>query len=187
MARPAPLGPLVRQHVYACKDGYVVGYIAGGAQAGLVASSRALTEWANSLGYAGELKDYDWTKMDFGSMSQAELDRVQDALKPFLLSRTKAEIMAKAVEKSLVMVPVNNARDVLESPQYRAREFFHCVEHPELGRALTYPGFPIKMTEFSYQTPRRAPLAGEHNEEIYRGELGLSPEELVRLKAQRVI
>jgi crotonobetainyl-CoA:carnitine CoA-transferase CaiB-like acyl-CoA transferase len=187
MARPAPLGPLVRQHVYACKDGFVVGYIAGGAQAGLVASSRALTEWANGLGYAQELQDYDWTKMDFGTVPQAELNRVQDAMKPFLLSRTKAEIMEKAVDKALVMIPVANAKDIRESPQFKARDFYVPVEHPELGEVITYPGFPIKMTAFSYKPPRRAPLVGEHNEEVYIGELGLSREELARLKANGVI
>ena len=187
MARPAPLGPLSRQHVYACKDGFVVGYIAGGAQAGLVASSRALTEWANSLGYAQELQDYDWTKMDFGTVPQAELNRVQDAMKPFLLSRTKAEIMGKAVEKALVMIPVADARDTMESPQFKARDFFVPIEHPELGEAITYPGFPIKMTGMFYKPQRRAPLIGEHNEEIYVRELGLSREELARLKANGVI
>jgi crotonobetainyl-CoA:carnitine CoA-transferase CaiB-like acyl-CoA transferase len=187
MARPEPYGPLVRQHVYACKDGHVVGYIAGGAQSGLVASSRALTEWANSLGYAEDLRDYDWTKMDFGTMPQSDLDRVQDGLQPFLMSRTKAEIMAKAVEKSLVMIPVNNAQDVFESPQLRARGFFQPVDHPELGQALTYPGFPITITGFTDRPQRRAPLVGEHNEEIYLGELGLSRDEMARLKTAQVI
>ena len=185
--RPAPLGPLVGRYVYACKDGFVLGYLQGGAQAGMVLSSQALTEWANSYGYALELKDYDWTKLDFGTVPQSELSRVQDTLQTFLLTRTKAEIMEKAVEKAILLFPVTDAKDLLESPQFKAREFFVPVAHPELGRSITYPGFPVKVSGQPYRVRRRAPLIGEHNEEVYIGELGLSRKELARLKADKVI
>ena len=194
-ARPAPLGNVLTQHVYPCKDGFVLGFILGGAQAGNVASSRALTEWANSFSYALGLKDYDWTKFDMATVAQSEVTRVQEALGSFLLTRTKAEIMEKAVEKSILFVPITDARDVTASPQFKAREFFLQVAHSEStsasldasGPPLTYPGFPVKITGFPYKPQRRAPLIGEHNEEIYVGELGLTNEELARLKASRVI
>jgi len=186
-ARPAPLGTLLVQHVYACQDGSTQGYIFGGAQAGVVASSRALTEWANSHGYALELNDYDWTKLDMGSVPQSEMSRVLGAIQKFLLTRTKAEIMEKGVERSILTMPITDAKDVMESPQFKAREFFVPVAHPELGQAITYPGFPIKVAGLPYKPQRRAPFVGEHNEEVYIGELGLSGEELARLKASKVI
>ena len=186
-ARAAPLGTLLVQHVYACKDGFAQGYIFGGAQAGLVASSRALAEWANSFGYALELKDYDWTKLDMGTVPQAEMSRVLGTLQTFLLTRTKAELMEKGVEMSILTMPITDARDVVESPQFRAREFFTEAAHPELGGAITYPGFPVKVSGLPYLVRRRAPLIGEHNEEVYIEELGFSREELARLKASQVI
>jgi len=186
-ARPAPLGTVLSQEIYACKDGFAGGFIQGGAQAGQVLSSRALTEWAHSFGYALELKDYDWTRLDLGTMPQSEINRVQGALQAFLLTRTKAEIMEKGVEKAILMVPATDAEDIMQSPQFEDRGFFVPVAHPELGQAITYPGFPIKMTGFPYQPQRRAPLIGEHNEEVYIGELCLSREQLARLKANWVI
>ena len=42
------------------------------------------------------------------------------------------------------------------------------------------------MSETPYQLAR-APLLGEHNEDIYANELGLRPEEVSRLKAAKVI
>ena len=186
-ARPAPLGTLASQHVYACKDGFALGYILGGAQAGFVISSRALTEWANSLGYALELRDYDWTKLDTGSTPQSELNKVQDALQIFLLTRTKAEIMDKGVRKAIQMVPINDAKDIMESPHFKATEFFVSVEHPELSKAITYPGSGVRVSGLPHRVRRRAPLIGEHNEEIYVGELGLPREELSRMKANNVI
>jgi len=59
--------------------------------------------------------------------------------------------------------------------------------HPELNDRLTFPGFPMKVTGFNYQLQRRAPFLGEHNEDIYQGELGLTRQELVLLKTQGVI
>ena len=186
-ARPAPLGPLLTQQVYACKNGFALGYLQGGAHAGMVISSRELTAWANSLGYALELKDFDWTKLDMANIPQSELNRLQDIMQTFLLTRTKLELMEKGVERAIWMIPVTDAKDVMNSPQFKAREFFVPVEHPELSETITYAGLPMKISGFPYRPQRRAPLIGEHNEDVYIGELGFSSEELARLKANEVI
>jgi crotonobetainyl-CoA:carnitine CoA-transferase CaiB-like acyl-CoA transferase len=165
-ARPEPLGVLATKRVYPCKDGYVYAMIAGGAQAGMVASSKAMTRVANRNGYALELKDYDWTKLDYSSVSQEEVNRIQDALNDFFLSRTKQELFDEAIKNSILIVPINDVTDIMKSPQLEARKFFVAVQHPELGESITYPGFPIKITGFTYHPQRRAPLIGEHNEEI---------------------
>jgi crotonobetainyl-CoA:carnitine CoA-transferase CaiB-like acyl-CoA transferase len=52
---------------------------------------------------------------------------------------------------------------------------------------MTYPGGFIKSTEMTCGIRRRAPLIGEHNEEIYKKELGLSAEELMVLKQSGII
>jgi len=49
------------------------------------------------------------------------------------------------------------------------------------------PGVPIKFSETPGKIERRPPLLGEHNEEIYRGLLGLSSEELAQLQEENVI
>jgi len=61
------------------------------------------------------------------------------------------------------------------------------VEHPELGETITYVGSPYKMTVAPWRISRRAPLIGEHNREIYEGELGLSPKHTRLLKEAGVI
>ena len=58
----------------------------------------------------------------------------------------------------------------------------------ELGDTITYPGWPVKWTELSpYKPQRRAPLIGEHNQEVYEKEMGLSPEQVVQLKSKEVL
>jgi crotonobetainyl-CoA:carnitine CoA-transferase CaiB-like acyl-CoA transferase len=59
------------------------------------------------------------------------------------------------------------------------------VEHPTRGK-FTLPGWPVKMSA-SYVKVDRAPLLGEHNEEVYAAWLGFSARDLEDLKAQEVI
>ncbi len=75
--------------------------------------------------------------------------------------------------------------DLLESAQYRARGFFREVDHPVAGR-LTYPGIPFKLDEADWDLGR-APLLGEHNEEVYCGRLGYSKADLTVLRDRNVI
>ena len=82
---------------------------------------------------------------------------------------------------------VYTAEDLLRDPQLQARDFFVDVEHPELGRSFAYPGGPYTLSETPWRLTRRAPLLGEHNLEIYGGELGLSREQIASLLAAGVI
>jgi crotonobetainyl-CoA:carnitine CoA-transferase CaiB-like acyl-CoA transferase len=76
-------------------------------------------------------------------------------------------------------------RDLLKAPRLKARGFFQEIDHPIAGR-LIYPGPPFRSEAMPWQAVR-APLLGEHNEEVYCGELELSREELVVLRASGII
>ncbi len=80
---------------------------------------------------------------------------------------------------------VHTLADLLQSEQLRAREYFQEVEHPVAGRR-TYPGPPFRMSGVKWRAGR-APLLGEHNREVYCGEVGLSTDELARLRAAGVV
>jgi crotonobetainyl-CoA:carnitine CoA-transferase CaiB-like acyl-CoA transferase len=61
------------------------------------------------------------------------------------------------------------------------------VEHPDLHNTITYPGAFIKASETPCVNTIRAPHIGEHNEEIYMGELGMSRKELAFMKGAKII
>jgi crotonobetainyl-CoA:carnitine CoA-transferase CaiB-like acyl-CoA transferase len=185
--RATPPGPLFRKTIYQCKDGYVMALFIGGAQAGAVASSRALVEWANEDGYMLELRDFDWPGLDAERVSQEDIDHLACLLAEFLETKTKAECLERAVEHAILLIPVNNAKDVLGSPQLAYRGFFRPVDHPELGETIAYPLFPVMMNDTHPGIQRRAPLIGQHNDEIYENELGIPREQLVLLKKRGVI
>ncbi|HUV53394.1 MAG TPA: CoA transferase [Dehalococcoidia bacterium] len=186
ISRPTPPGPLWMRWIYPCKDGYVNIFLSGGAQAGLVNSSEALVEMANSEGMALQLKDYDWATHDASQISQEERDTIENAIIAFLRTKTKQELYHAALEKGMVLAPLNTIKDVVESPQLAARQYFVEVEHPELDDIITYPGAPVKLSEVPWQISRRAPLIGEHNKEIYEGELNLTGKESIGPRADEM-
>ncbi|HEY3096928.1 MAG TPA: CoA transferase [Acidimicrobiia bacterium] len=82
------------------------------------------------------------------------------------------------------MVPAFMA---LDDPQLRARRYFEPVTHPLVGEH-EYPGWPMRFSggpDRYWRDP--APLLGQHNDEVLRGELGVGDDELARLREQRVI
>jgi crotonobetainyl-CoA:carnitine CoA-transferase CaiB-like acyl-CoA transferase len=130
---------------------------------------------------------FDWSKLDVGTVQQSFFDDLSDAVAPFLLNKTKNELFDWALENELFLAPVSNARDLLANPQLKSREFWAEVPHPELDVVVTYPGPFAKLSETPIKLRRRAPLIGEHNEEIYGKELGLPSERLSALKQAGVI
>jgi len=50
-----------------------------------------------------------------------------------------------------------------------------------------YPGAPCKLSRSPWRIWRRAPLLGEHNQEILGGELGLSSQDMAALAIEEVI
>ena len=112
---------------------------------------------------------------------------IENALQPFLDTKTKDELFRRAVKEAIIMCPVGTPLDVVNDPQLAAREYWTRVDHENLGQAITYPGAPVKMSEAPWRIWRRPPLVGEHNEEIYIGELGFTREQLAILKARGAI
>jgi crotonobetainyl-CoA:carnitine CoA-transferase CaiB-like acyl-CoA transferase len=159
----------------------------GGSSAAYVNSARKTIEVANREGIALELKGYDWVKHDKAVITQEDEDRVTRAIEPYIQGRTKAELFAVALREGILLAPANSTKDLVESPQLGARDYWVSVEHPELDDTILYPGAPVKPSGAPMRIRRRAPLIGEHNQEIYCGELGLSKADLVLLKSAEVI
>ena len=172
--------------VWPCKDGYVTFIVAGGQTR--AASMRSFVAWMGENEMASqELKDTPWEELDMRSISQEQYDSISSEIGPFLLSKTAGELYQKAVDQRFLLAPVTTAELALESPQLHAREAFTEIDHPELGGKITYPGAFVKMSAWSPRIFRRAPHVGEHNAEVYSGDLSVSREVLVALKQAGVV
>ena len=103
---------------------------------------------------------------------------------PYFKAHTKMEIVEKAQELRMPTGPAQTTQELVNCPQLKARGYYGVIDHPVAGK-LPYSGTPFIMSE---TPPRwgRAPLLGEHNEEVY-GRLGYTRDDLVTLRERGVI
>ncbi len=175
-----------QQQTWECKDGYVaLVYFTG--KAG-IQSQTGLVAWMKSEGMTDEyVEKVDWEAFDMVTTPQEFFDRVDRVVAAFFKTHTKKELYEGALKRRIMLNPVSDARDLLESSQLKERNFWVELEHPELGQKIHYPGPFVKASETPVQIKKRAPLIGEHNEEIYMGELSFSRKELVLLRESGTI
>jgi crotonobetainyl-CoA:carnitine CoA-transferase CaiB-like acyl-CoA transferase len=82
----------------------------------------------------------------------------------WLKNQDRNGVSAEAQKLGLVMVPVNDARDLSLSTQYAFRGFFAEVDHPVLGRHA-YPTVPYKLSATPARIATPAPLLGQHTQD----------------------
>lgn len=78
---------------------------------------------------------------------------------------TKAELSA-LLGGEIPFGPVLNAADIFADPHFRERRMLVEVEQPGASRPLTVTNTPIRMSETPGGVQRRAPMVGEHTDEL---------------------
>jgi len=112
---------------------------------------------------------------------------IDDLIAGFIASLPAEEVYHRAQERGFTWGAVRAPEEVLDDPHLHDRGFWKEVEHPELGRSFTYPGEAAIFNGSPWRISRRSPLIGEHNIEIFCGELGLSRAKLSVLAESRVV
>lgn len=176
----AGLSTVALRQVWPCKDHYVIFPVFGGLLG--ANTNRNLTQWMDSEGMADDfLKGIDWNTFDMWQISQEDWNHFESLLTNFFQRHTKQELYRGALKRDIMIYPVSTSADIAEDEQLQSRGYWLPVEHSELGETIVYPGAAVKASLTPIQTRQRAPLIGEHNQEIYK-ELGLSETELITLK-----
>jgi crotonobetainyl-CoA:carnitine CoA-transferase CaiB-like acyl-CoA transferase len=164
-----------------CKDGFVNFQLSGGAGAGR--SVNNLIQWMEEEGLGDPvLIGLDWTTLGYGMITKELLERVVPPVERFLMSHTKAELFEGAVKRRILLFPVATTRDIMQNAQLQARGYFRQVFRPDFSTTITYPGPFVRASATPLELRRLAPKIGEHNADIYHNDLGLTREELVRLR-----
>lgn len=113
-------------------------------------------------------------------------DEVQKIVSSWVKQFTLIDLQKKLDAFDVPVSPILSIEDIFEHEHYRERENIVEVEHPRLG-TIKVPGVVPKFSKTPGSIRHRAPDLGEHNEEIFCGELGLTKEELILLKEKGVI
>ena len=108
-------------------------------------------------------------------------------LEQVLQGKPGEEWLALLKEKGIPCGPINDVSMAVKEPQVIYRDMIIEVENQKIGR-VKIPGMPLRVCGMTGRDPVTPPPSlGEHNEEILRGRLGYSEEELKVLKEKGVI
>jgi crotonobetainyl-CoA:carnitine CoA-transferase CaiB-like acyl-CoA transferase len=110
---------------------------------------------------------------------------VRNAVTAWTSVRSRSEIVA-ALGGEVPVAPVNTVEDIFGDPHAKAREMLVEVEHPGPDRTVVIAGSPIKLTETPAGVHRRAPLLGEHTDEVL-GDAGIKDEEIAAMRGAEVV
>jgi len=113
---------------------------------------------------------------------EAEID---EAIAGWLKDLESATALALLEEARVPSGPIYSVADMLVNEHFIARGLFEEVDVN--GKALKIPAMIPKLSETPGRTDWAGPEVGAFNEEVYCDVLGLSREEMARLKEQGVI
>jgi formyl-CoA transferase len=114
-----------------------------------------------------------------------KLAKMFQLIEEWTSSLPKWEVLERLNAQSIPCGPILSTKEIIEDASLAANGMVVEVEHPERGSYVTV-GSPLKLSDSPVDITA-SPLLGEHNEEIYIGELGLGDEELRLLKSGGVI
>jgi crotonobetainyl-CoA:carnitine CoA-transferase CaiB-like acyl-CoA transferase len=116
-----------------------------------------------------------------------EYERIKGVVAAFLGKRTKSELFEIARENNLLIAPVSTIDDVLQNPQFIAREYWQKVESQPAGQSILYPGPFARFGGTPIAFRRRPPAVGEHNREVFSTELAMNEREIGELARKGII
>jgi len=115
--------------------------------------------------------------------NQAELDAI---IAEWTGARPLAELLALLEAKGVPASRVFRAPDMLEDPQYAAREAIVTTEHPVFGPVRMQNAFP-RLSETPGRVRWPGPALGQHTDEVLKARAGLTDAALAELRARGVV
>jgi crotonobetainyl-CoA:carnitine CoA-transferase CaiB-like acyl-CoA transferase len=133
-------------------------------------------------GHDPALDDPKWIN---SNLRRQHADYINAEVTSFTMRYAKEDLAEMMQKNGIPGLPVNSPSDFMKDPHIEARGFFSAVTHPVLGTFLQAGN--SFLVDGARTAPSPAPLLGQHNAEVYCGELGLSANELAALAAEKII
>jgi len=120
-------------------------------------------------------------------LSRAQnMDALKALMTEWLAGWKVQDLYRAAQEHRIPFAPINTMQSLYASEHLRERNFFVKVDQPGIG-ILRLPGMPSQYGNSHWAIRRPAPRLGEHNEEVFCGELGLTRERLNALQKMGIV
>jgi crotonobetainyl-CoA:carnitine CoA-transferase CaiB-like acyl-CoA transferase len=117
---------------------------------------------------------------------RAAHDEIDARLGAWAADQDLDDAVRSLVEAGVPAAVVRDPRLLSEHPQLRGFGYYEQSDHPVVG-PQQIPALPFRYDDIARWSRGRAPLLGEHNDEVLRGLLGLSAAEYHKLEETAVI
>lgn len=125
---------------------------------------------------------------DFADVAKIAANKagLEDQLGEWMSQRPAAECLAAMASMGVVAAPVMDVADILADETYAERGNIATVADPELG-PLRMQGVIPRLANHTGAVWTSAPALGQDSDEVYSSVLGLSSEQLARLRDDGII
>lgn len=113
-------------------------------------------------------------------------DVLNDIMATWCADKTKAQVLELLESAKMPAAPLHSTQDVLDDPHIEAMGYLRRVPFPGASRAVPIVDTPFRMSARPGSIRRRAPLLGEHTDEVLT-EIGYGAREIEQLRADAII
>ena len=139
--------------------------------------------WVKLIGEPQWLEDEKF-KDDISRGNNAEVISLRMA--EWCLERTSKEAIEELNKERIPVGEVLKAKEIVNEPHILASNLFKEVAYPNLDKAAPIVTSPVELSENPGEIRTRAPLLGEHTDQILT-ELGYSEKEISEFKEKRIV
>jgi formyl-CoA transferase len=112
--------------------------------------------------------------------------RLDELISRWTRTKTRTELLDLMSEWGVPAGLIYRAPEMLADPHFAARQAIVAVPHPDFGE-LKMQNVAPKLSETPGSIRSPSPSLGQHNEEVYRGLLGMDAARYESLKSRKVI
>ena len=113
-------------------------------------------------------------------------DVLNEIMAQWCADKPKAEVLALLEAAKLPAAPMHSTQEVLDDPHVQAMGYLRRVPFPGTSRDVPIIETPFRLSATPGEIRRRAPLLGEHTDEIL-GDLGYTDTQVAGLRDRQVV
>jgi crotonobetainyl-CoA:carnitine CoA-transferase CaiB-like acyl-CoA transferase len=146
-------------------------------------SDKIFARLADAMGTPEVAGTGKWGHISGRERDRAEVDQTVGA---WTAQFDRDEVLSRCEQHQVPCGPVYGVDEIFEDPQYAARENIKYMKDERIGE-LAIPNVVPRLSATPGGIDWLGPELGEHNDEVYRGLLGLDTEQLATLREEGAI